>query len=60
MANTIIQLKNSGATFQRFMDDIFRDFIEKFLMVYIDDIIVYSEKIEEHFEHLYSSSIHGD
>lgn len=34
------------------MDDIFREFIEKFLMVFKDDIIVYSESIEEHFEHL--------
>ena len=45
-------LTNSGATFQRFMDDIFKEFLEKFLMIYIDDIIVYSETIEEHSEHL--------
>ena len=45
-------LTNSGATFQRHMDDIFKNLTDKFLMVYIDDIIVYSVTIEEHFEHL--------
>ncbi|CAF0993937.1 unnamed protein product [Brachionus calyciflorus] len=45
-------LTNSGATFQRFIDDIFKEFLGKFLMVNIDDIIVYSETIEEHIEHI--------
>jgi len=31
-------LKNAGATYQRAMNAIFHDFIERFMQVYIDDL----------------------
>ena len=43
-------LRNSGATFQRFMDDIFRDL--DFIFVYMDDILVFSNTNEQHVIHL--------
>lgn len=43
-------LRNSGCTFQRYMDHLFRDFDRVF--VYIDDILVYSENIEQHINDL--------
>src|SRR6267154_2771057 len=43
---------NAPATFQRLMTIIFRDFIRRFVHIYLDDIFVYSDSIEEHEKHL--------
>ncbi|CAJ2644769.1 unnamed protein product [Trifolium pratense] len=48
-------LKNAGATYQRAMNLIFHDFIEIFMQVYIDDIVVKSSSQDEHIEHLKKS-----
>ena len=43
---------NAPATFQRLMTTIFRDFIGRFVHIYLDDIFVYSDSIEDHERHL--------
>jgi hypothetical protein len=43
---------NAPATFQRMMNDILRDFLHKFGIVYLDDVCIYSRTMEEHPEHL--------
>ncbi|RWS02907.1 reverse ribonuclease integrase-like protein [Dinothrombium tinctorium] len=45
-------LANAPATFQRLMDRMFKDKIGKFMIVYIDDIFVYSTTFEQHLQHL--------
>ena len=45
-------LINVGATFQRAMDVAFHEYINKFMVVYQDDIIAYSKKVEDHCKHL--------
>eukprot|EP00253_Pinus_taeda_P021433 PITA_21433 len=46
-------LMNAGATFQRAMDI---DFVgDKFVVIYLDDIIVFSKSNEEHLDHLKST-----
>lgn len=45
-------LTNAPATFQRLMDVMMHDAIGKFVLVYLDDINVYSKTFEEHLEHL--------
>jgi len=48
-------LKNAGATYQRAMNSMFHDFIEKFMQVYIDDIVVKSASEDDHLNHLRQS-----
>ena len=45
-------LCNSPAIFMQLMNDTFRDYLNKFVLVYLDDIIVYSNSLEEHEQHL--------
>jgi hypothetical protein len=45
-------LTNAPATFCILMNNIFREWFDDFVVVYIDDILVYSGSIEEHAEHL--------
>lgn len=45
-------LTNSGATFQRLMNHVLKDLIGKICLVYLDDIIIYSNTAAEHLEHL--------
>ena len=45
-------LNNSPATFQRLMNTIFRELIGRCILVYLDDIIVYTSTFEEHIDAL--------
>jgi hypothetical protein len=42
---------NAPATFCTFMNDIFLGWLNDFVVVYIDDILVYRNFMEEHVEH---------
>ena len=45
-------LTNVPATFQHFMNDIFQDMSDVFMVVYLDDILVYSESEHVHRDHV--------
>jgi hypothetical protein len=45
-------LTNTPATFCILMNDIFREWLDDFVVVYIDDILIYSGSLEERAEHL--------
>ncbi|XP_052723719.1 uncharacterized protein LOC108344536 [Vigna angularis] len=43
---------NAPAVFMDYMNRIFRPYLDKFVVVFIDDILIYSKSCEEHEEHL--------
>src|SRR5882724_12300631 len=45
-------LTNAPATFQRFMNNIFTDMINVIDIIYLDDILIYSNNISEHKLHV--------
>ena len=45
-------LKGAPATFQRLMASIFGDYLWLILLIYLDDILVFSSSVKQHFKHL--------
>ncbi|MBW0514737.1 hypothetical protein O181_054452 [Austropuccinia psidii MF-1] len=45
-------LTNAPASFQNLVNDIFQDLIDVYVMVYLDDIMVFSKSEEEHVTHV--------
>ncbi|KAI2654763.1 Retrotransposon-derived protein PEG10 [Labeo rohita] len=45
-------LSISPSVFQTFMNEVFREFLHQFVMVYIDDILIYPRNMAEHRQHV--------
>jgi hypothetical protein len=46
------RLTNASAYFMYLMNKVFMEYLNKFVVVFIDDILIYSRSEEEHEEHL--------
>jgi hypothetical protein len=45
-------LCNAPSTFMRLINDVLRPYLDSFVIVYLDDILVYSATLEENISHL--------
>jgi len=44
----LFSLTNTPMVFQQFMNDIFSDFLDVYVVIYLDDMLIYSNNMSEH------------
>ena len=50
------RLTNTSAAFQHFMNDIFADLLDVCTIIYLDDILIYSDSMSDHTLHVQKHS----
>jgi len=48
----LFELKNVSVTFQRLINNILKEYLDDFMITYFDDILIYSNNLEIHCEHV--------
>ena len=49
----LFDLKNESSMFQHYINDQLHDFLNIFMIAYIDDILIYSFTLSEHWKHVW-------
>jgi len=47
------KLKNTLVIFQRLINDILREYLNDFVITYLDNILIYSDNLEMHHKHMH-------
>ena len=47
------ELKNALITFQRLINDILREYLDDFVITYLNNILIYLDNLEMHCKHVY-------
>ena len=45
-------LTNAPAVFQHLMNDVFREYLDQFVVIYLDDVLIFSQNQREHEKHV--------
>ena len=45
-------LSNAPSAFQRFINEVFYDLLDVYIIIYFDDILIYSDNLEDHKKHV--------
>ena len=48
----LFSLTNAPTTFQRFINNIFSNLLDVCVVIYLDDILIYSNNMSEHYQHV--------
>jgi hypothetical protein len=48
----MLWLKNAPAEFARYMSENLREFLNEFVVIYFDDIVIYSDNFDTHWIHV--------
>jgi len=49
----LFELKNTSATFQRLINDTLREYLDDFVITYLNDILIYSDDLKMHRSHVH-------
>lgn len=52
-------LTNVPTIFMNLMDQVFQEYLDKFIFIFIDDILIYSRSLEEYEKHLKTAKTKG-
>ena len=47
------ELKNASVIFQRLINDILREYLDDFVITYLNDILIYSDDLKMHHKHMH-------
>jgi hypothetical protein len=48
----LFRLTNIPASFQQWMNEILSDYLDVFCIAYLDNILIYSDNLEQHYQHV--------
>ena len=48
----LFSLTNTPTIFQAYINNILKEYLDKFILVYIDNIFIYSNTFKEYIEHI--------
>ncbi len=48
----LFKLKNVSVIFQRLINDMLREYFNNFIIIYLNDILIYSDNLETHHKHM--------